>query len=126
MGIFDNIFGSPDPEKLKAKLDFEGLVKLRAIPQLIFLLNDSDLKIRLRALNCLAILNDKSSINPIVKMLKVGTNAPGQLQIRKRAADILDQMGWKAESVESKPSDPKPYPPNPLLCKPPRPCASIP
>jgi hypothetical protein len=99
-GFLSRVFGSPDPEKLKAKRDFNGLMKLRATPQLVALLQDSDLKVRFAALEALAKLEDPSSFNAIADLL-VRTPDSSQ-ELRQRAARLLGRMGWQPDSDERK------------------------
>ncbi len=100
LGILSRVFGSPDPEKLKAKRDFNGLMKLRATPQLVALLRDSDLNVRFAALEALAKLEDPSSFNAIADLLVRSPDSSQEL--RKKAARLLGRMGWQPDSDERK------------------------
>lgn len=87
----------------KANRQIEQLLKMRATTELIALLGDPDLEMRLRALEALAKLADKRSVNPILNLLREVSLAmdPNQ-SVRKKAAEVLSQIGWHPESDEEK------------------------
>jgi HEAT repeat protein len=88
MSFIDLLFGPPNVEKLKAKGDVKGLMKASQYKK--------ESSVRNNAIKALGKIGDKRAVISLIEALK-----DSDLEVRKNAALVLDEIGWESDKSES-------------------------
>lgn len=111
MGIFNRLFGPPNVDELKAKIDVDGLIKAleyekdrqvqcdaakalgkigdeRAVEPLINALKNKDGDVRRESAEALGKIGDERAVEPLIQALVDGTS-----NVSKEAAEALGNLG---------------------------------